>query len=151
MLRIVEDAYDRLRRHGEASYPLECCGVLTGTATEGDRVVRQAIPVENASRGDRRVHYEIAPEDVIRIEREARRGGDEVVGFYHSHPDHPAQWSATDLAEAHWLGCCYVITAIEAGKAAATRSFHLAGSSEENKRFEPEPIEIAEGQPEARS
>ena len=144
MLRIAQDAYDRLRQHGEASYPHECCGVLMGTATGDNRVVRQAIPVENASRGDRRVHYEIAPEDVIRIEREARRGGDQVVGFYHSHPDHPAQWSATDLAEAHWLGCCYVITEVAQGKAAVTNSFLLAGTSEEDKRFEMQTIEVQE-------
>ena len=67
-----------------------------------------------------------------------------IAGFYHSHPDHPAQWSQTDLAEAHWLGCSYVITAVAKGVAAQTNSFRLAGDTEENKRFELEQIEVHE-------
>jgi proteasome lid subunit RPN8/RPN11 len=82
--------------------------------------------------------------ELVRIEREARRQGLEIAGFYHSHPDHPAQWSATDLAEAHWLGCSYVITAVERGKAAATNSFLLDGTTEEDKHFEQQVIEIEE-------
>jgi proteasome lid subunit RPN8/RPN11 len=80
----------------------------------------------------------------VRIAREARNRGLEIAGFYHSHPDHPAQWSATDLAEAHWLGCSYVITEVVAGKAAATHSFALAGQIEEDKRFQHEYIEIVD-------
>jgi len=64
------------------------------------------------------------------------------VGFYHSHPDHPARWSQTDLAEAHWLGCSYVITSVEAGQATETRSFVLAGATEDEKRLEPEKITV---------
>jgi proteasome lid subunit RPN8/RPN11 len=64
------------------------------------------------------------------------------VGFYHSHPDHPARWSQTDLAEAHWLGCSYIITSVEAGQAAETRSFVLTGANEEEKRLEPEKITV---------
>ena len=65
---------------------------------------------------------------------------------YHSHPDHPAQWSATDFAEAHWLGCSYVITAVAQGKATVTNSFLLAGATEEDKRFDQETI-LVEDQP----
>jgi proteasome lid subunit RPN8/RPN11 len=68
----------------------------------------------------------------------------DIAGFYHSHPDHPAQWSQTDLAEAHWLGCSYVITAVAKGVAAQTNSFHLAGDTEENKRFKLETIDVHE-------
>jgi proteasome lid subunit RPN8/RPN11 len=78
--------------------------------------------------------------ELVKIERDARRQGLGIAGFYHSHPDHPAQWSATDLAEAHWLGCSYVITAVAKGKAAVTNSFMLAGATEEDKRFEQETI-----------
>ena len=87
--------------------------------------------------------YHIAPTELIRIQREGRAAGLDIVGFYHSHPDHPAQWSPTDFAEAHWLGCSYVITAVEQGRAAATHSFHLEGASEDDKRFVHEPIEVA--------
>jgi proteasome lid subunit RPN8/RPN11 len=67
-----------------------------------------------------------------------------IGGFYHSHPDHPAQWSPTDFAEAHWLGCSYVITALAQGKATVTNSFLLAGVTEEDKRFEDENIAVIE-------
>jgi proteasome lid subunit RPN8/RPN11 len=82
--------------------------------------------------------------ELVKIEREARSKGLGIGGFYHSHPDHPAQWSPTDFAEAHWLGCSYVITAVEQGKAAVTNSFLLAGVIEEDKRFEDEDIEVIE-------
>ncbi len=80
--------------------------------------------------------------ELIRIQRQARADGLDIVGFYHSHPDHPAQWSTTDFAEAHWLGCSYVITSVEQGKAKVTNSFLLLGTDEENKNFHDESIEI---------
>ena len=82
------------------------------------------------------------PQELVKIQRQARGLGLDIVGFYHSHPDHPAQWSPTDFAEAHWIGCSYVITAVEKGKAAITNSFLLTGTSEEDKKFEDEAIEI---------
>jgi proteasome lid subunit RPN8/RPN11 len=88
--------------------------------------------------------YNIAPVELVQIERQASRLGLDIAGFYHSHPDHPAQWSPTDFAEAHWLGCSYVITAVAQGKATVTNSFLLAGITEEDKRFEQETILIGE-------
>jgi proteasome lid subunit RPN8/RPN11 len=76
------------------------------------------------------------------VQRQARGLGLDIVGFYHSHPDHPAQWSKTDFVEAHWVGCSYIITAVEKGKAATTNSFLLTGTGEEDKQFIDEPIEI---------
>jgi proteasome lid subunit RPN8/RPN11 len=94
----------------------------------------------NASTDSAHNRYSIAPAELIKIEREARRRGHEIAGFYHSHPNHPADWSATDLAEAHWLGCCYVITSVVQGRATVTNSFLLTGRSEEDKHFEPQTI-----------
>ena len=65
--------------------------------------------------------YHIDPRELVRIQRQGHERGLDIVGFYHSHPDHPARWSQTDLAEAHWIGCSYVITAVEHGKAAQTK------------------------------
>ena len=76
------------------------------------------------------------------MQREARERDLDIVGFYHSHPDHPAQWSQTDLNEAHWIGCSYVITSVEQGKAALTNSFALTGSREEDKALVDEEIVI---------
>ncbi len=86
--------------------------------------------------------YNIDPRDLIRIQREGRERGEDIVGFYHSHPDHPAHWSPTDLAEAHWFGCSYVITSVEKGKAALTNSFELTGSDEDDKKLVDEKIEV---------
>src|SRR5436305_1063787 len=84
--------------------------------------------------------YNIDPKDLVRIQREGRERGEDIVGFYHSHPDHPAHWSSTDLAEAHWFGCSYVITSVAKGKAEATNSFQLEGIEEANKKFVDEQI-----------
>ena len=143
MLQLPESVYRQIRRHGEETYPHECCGVLLGTVSGSSKCVAQAVPVRNASSVNKHHHYQIDPAELICVEREARASGLEILGFYHSHPDHPAESSPTDLAEAHWLGCSYAITTVVNGLATETRSFHLAGASEEDKRFEPEEIRLA--------
>jgi proteasome lid subunit RPN8/RPN11 len=134
--------FEAIRAHGEETYPHECCGVLLCAAgSPGDaRAVVAATRAGNTRTDSAHNRYQIAPVELVKIEREARRQGLEIAGFYHSHPDHPAQWSATDLAEAHWLGSSYVITAVANGKAADTNSFLLAGTAEEDKRFEAESV-----------
>jgi proteasome lid subunit RPN8/RPN11 len=135
-LFISNSVYRELREHGEETYPHECCGALLGRPVkEGWRVV-SAVRAGNTRTDSAHNRYNIAPLELVKIEREANRQGLEIAGFYHSHPDHPAQWSPTDFAEAHWLGCCYMITQVSQGKAAVTNSFLLAGTTEEDKRFE---------------
>jgi proteasome lid subunit RPN8/RPN11 len=118
--------------------------VLLGqNSPQGWRVV-SAVRAGNTRTDSAHNRYNIAPAELVKIEREARGQGLSIAGFYHSHPDHPAQWSATDLAEAHWLGCSYVITEVAKGKAAATNAFLLAGATEEEKRFEVQTIQVDE-------
>ncbi len=140
VLRITQSALDALCAHGEQAYPHECCGVLLGYSDAGARVTSCAVRCENARQDSPATRYAIDPHEVVKVQRAARERGLEVVGFYHSHPDHPAHWSPTDLAEAYWIGCSYVITAVERGRATVTNSFLLTGSEEE-KRFEAEEIE----------
>jgi proteasome lid subunit RPN8/RPN11 len=142
VLRLPRAAYDALRAHGEETYPHECCGALLGKPTRDGWLVQAAVRAGNTRTDSAHNRYQIAPIELVRIERDARRQGLGIAGFYHSHPDHPAQWSATDFAEAHWLGCSYVITEVVHGKAAATNSFLLAGTTEEDKRFEQETIQF---------
>lgn len=142
MLRIPFSIYESLRAHGERTYPDECCGVLLGKATGGTNEVQQSIEAGNTRTDSAHNRYQIAPVELIRIQRQARAAGLDIVGFYHSHPDHPAQWSPTDIAEAHWLGCSYVITRVAQGHADVTNSFLLGGTSEDDKRFTDQPIEI---------
>ena len=143
MLRIEYADYEALRAHGEETYPNECCGVLLGknVAEEGNHV-RQIVRAGNTRTDSAHNRYNIAPQELVKIQRQARDLGLDIVGFYHSHPDHPAQWSTTDFAEAHWLGCSYVITSVEQGKAAITNSFLLSGTGEDDKKFEDEAIQI---------
>jgi len=142
VLRLTRAVYDQIRAHGEQTYPNECCGALLGVSTPEGWQIQAAVPAANARTDSAHNRYQIAPIELVKIEREARRRGLGIAGFYHSHPDHPAQWSLTDLSEAHWLGCCYVITAIVGGKATATNSFILAGETEEEKHFEQETIVV---------
>jgi proteasome lid subunit RPN8/RPN11 len=144
MLILPQFVYDQLRRHGEACYPEECCGILIGAFDSGCKAVVRAVATRNASSNPHK-HYEIDAHELIHLLRQAHTERCEVLGFYHSHPDRPAHWSPTDFAEAHWLGFSYVITTIENGMAAATNAFHLAGSTEEDKYFELEKIAIIRG------
>lgn len=150
MLRIGEADYRELRRHGEEAYPHESCGVLLGRAEGEERVVARVARCGNARSDSPRDRYGIDPRELLRLERQGRGRGEDIVGFYHSHPDHPARWSATDLSEAHWVGCSYVITSVAGGKAEATSSFLLDGEDgEASKRFRDEEIRVipAGGEP----
>ena len=133
---------EELRRHGEETYPHECCGVLLGTVQEDERTVADVVRCGNTRSDSPHDRYHIAPEELIAAQRKARKSGWDIVGFYHSHPDHPARWSATDLAEAHWNGCSYVITSVEQGIATRSASFVLRGTGEHDKHFEDEAIEV---------
>jgi proteasome lid subunit RPN8/RPN11 len=142
MLQLTHADYQTLRVHGEETYPHECCGILLGKSQNGTNVVREIRRAGNTRTDSAHNRYHIDPVELIRIQRQARALSLDIVGFYHSHPDHPAQWSPTDFAEAHWLGCSYVITRVAEGKADITNSFRLHGTGEEDKSFADEPIEI---------
>jgi proteasome lid subunit RPN8/RPN11 len=141
-LRIQKTHFEQLWLHGEETYPHECCGVLVGEFDEaGGRTVRSVVKCGNTRTDSPQNRYHISPAELVRIQREAGLAGHDIVGFYHSHPDWPARWSSTDLDEAHWTGCSYVITSVEKGKAVLTNSFLLQGA-EEAKHFEDEAIEV---------
>ena len=141
-LIISRPFFDQLQQHGEETYPHECCGVLVGEFDEtGNNTVKTVVSCGNTRTDSPHNRYHISPVELVRIQRESRAAGYDIIGFYHSHPDHPAQWSSTDLAEAHWTGCSYVITSVEKGKAVFTNSFLLLDEGE-TKRFVYEAIEL---------
>ncbi len=142
VLRVSQAVYESLRAHGQETYPYECCGALLGKPIANGWTIVAAARAGNTRTDSAHNRYHIAPVELVKIQREARTRGLEIAGFYHSHPDHPAQWSPTDFAEAHWLGCSYVITEVVQGKAAVTNSFLLAGTTEEDKQFVHETIEV---------
>ncbi len=143
MIKISRMHYETVRLHGEETYPYECCGVLLGQMHGDVRDVTSVTRCGNTRTDSPENRYHIDPKELVRIQREGRGRGEDIIGFYHSHPDHPAQWSSTDLAEAHWFGCSYMITSIEKGKAVLTNAFELTGTDESNKKLEPEKIEVA--------
>jgi proteasome lid subunit RPN8/RPN11 len=132
-----------MRRHGEETYPHECCGVMVGQGNGDARSVVETVRCGNTRDDSPHNRYNIDPRELVRIQRQSQERGLDIVGFYHSHPDHPARWSATDLEEAHWIGCSYVITSVEKGEAKVTNSFLLVGNTEEDKRFENELIQVS--------
>ena len=142
MLKVTAKDYDEIRRHGEETYPYECCGVLLGQMDGDVRTVTSIARCHNTRTDSPQNRYNIDPKELVRIQRLAREHNEDIIGFYHSHPDHPAQWSKTDLEEAHWIGCSYVITRVAHGKADITNSFELTGTLESDKAFADEKIEV---------
>ena len=114
-----------IRAHAEAAYPEECCGFLLGTLASDECTVRSTYQVQNLSEKSRSRHYTITPDDYQRAGRKAAQEGLDIVGFYHSHPDHPAQPSRTDLAEATFPGYRYVIVSVQNGRSAEFTAWRL--------------------------
>ncbi|HUF48186.1 MAG TPA: pyridoxal-phosphate dependent enzyme [Vicinamibacterales bacterium] len=111
---------DRIRAHGEASYPDECCGALLGRPG----LVEAIEPLDNGAPEARRRRFLVTPGDYLRAERAAAAAGHDLVGFYHSHPDHPAAPSLFDRDHA-WPNWSYVIVSVREGRAADMRSWRL--------------------------
>ncbi|OFW04411.1 MAG: hypothetical protein A3I61_11360 [Acidobacteria bacterium RIFCSPLOWO2_02_FULL_68_18] len=101
---------DAIRRHGAETYPNECCGALVGR----DGAVWAAYALPNTTEEGPRRRFRVRPEDYQDAERQASARGAELLGFYHSHPDHPARPSQYDLDHA-WPSFSYVIVSVRAG------------------------------------
>jgi proteasome lid subunit RPN8/RPN11 len=138
VIRLGDGIVEHVERHGEADYPHEACGLLLGVLDDdGAKRVDEALALANArEEGARHHRFVIRPEDLVRAERAARARGQDIVGIYHSHPDHPDEPSRYDLEHA-WPVYSYVIVSVRAGRAASLRSWELVA---DRSRFEPEPI-----------
>jgi proteasome lid subunit RPN8/RPN11 len=151
-LRISQQHVDAIREHGVREYPNECCGIILGSEVDGAKRVRELAPVRNLrleqaraqevlplaepQRESERNRFLMDPKEVSRVEAEARARGLDIVGYYHSHPDHPARPSEYDREHA-WPWISYVIIRIEEGKPRDYASWVLA---DDRSRFEREPI-----------
>jgi proteasome lid subunit RPN8/RPN11 len=125
-LRIAGDALDAIRRHAAETYPDECCGALIGHAPAPDAApsVLTAVPLPNQTEEGPRRRFLVRPGDYRHAEAQARAAGAELLGFYHSHPDHPARPSQYDLDHA-WPNLSYVIVAVDGGTPGAVASWRL--------------------------
>lgn len=139
-LSIAEQLVGEMERHALAAYPDECCGVLVGhrvvSSAQQRATVRLVIRARNAHTGLRTRRFAIAPEDLVRAHRQARRRGEQVIGYYHSHPDRPALPSNLDRRAAA-PGVSHLILSVRRHRVMACRSWYLpaAGSDFEEERL----------------
>jgi len=143
MLRITKHLQDKINSEGEKAYPNECCGVLLGTLGENEeKSITQILPISNEfSEGEQYHRFLITPENMLDAEKKARSLKLDVLGFYHSHPDHPAKPS--DYDREHALPFySYIITAVEKGKAKDFTSWILR---DDRSAFIAENVIINEG------
>jgi len=129
MIVLTTDVRDEIFAEGERAYPDECCGFLLGddigVPEDGTRLADAVVVVSNARDASEAYHrFEIEPLDFLRAEREAAEEGKDVVGIYHSHPDHPAAPSDYDLEHALPY-YSYVIVSVAQGKAKDLKSWRL--------------------------
>ena len=138
MLELSIEQRTEIAAHGERDYPHECCGLLLGSfENESKKVCAELFPISNArEEAAKRNRFLIRPEELLRGERQAAAMGLEVVGFYHSHPDHPAVPSAYDLEHA-WPVYSYIVVAIRSGQAEDLRSWEMQA---DRTRFSEEEI-----------
>ena len=120
-VRLPVELRAEIRAHGAATYPDECCGVLLGPR---DGSITDTWRLDNNTDLERRRRFLIGPDDYRRAEARAAERGLDIVGFYHSHPDHPAEPSAFDLAHA-WPNLSYVIVSIRGREPREMRSWRL--------------------------
>jgi proteasome lid subunit RPN8/RPN11 len=144
-LILTPQLHRRIEQEGTAAFPKECCGILIGsdveTAQGKERIVEKLVPGKNAFEVDEQYHrFSIDPRAQLKAEREAEAAGMVVLGFYHSHPNHPARPSDYDRDHG-WPFYSYVIVSIMDGKPAAMTSWIL---NEKVNAFEQQTIEVRE-------
>jgi proteasome lid subunit RPN8/RPN11 len=153
-LKLGRGHVEEIRRHGARDYPNECCGVLLGLSEEDEKEVREVVPLHNLRRDPERAQkilpldepekesernrFLIDPLEQLRVEKDARARGLEVVGYYHSHPDHPPRPSQYDREHA-WPWYSYVVVSVVQGQASHVTCWSL---TEDRSRFEAEPMEV---------
>jgi len=126
-----------IRRHAAEAFPDECCGIMGGSAADGVKRVEAVVRLPNGRTDSSHNRY-FAPAEAIRqAEADLRARGLEVIGFYHSHPNAPAEPSAYDLEQATWPWLSYLIVSVQGGRPRGATSWTLA---DDRSGFVPEAI-----------
>jgi len=146
ILSIPASLLDEIRRHGQSAYPEECCGLLIGQADPDAKRVITVRRTANAREDSRHNRFEISPRELLEADQAAIASGLEIIGFYHSHPDHPARPSEFDRGHA-FPGYSYVILRVASGVSAELTSWILradrSGFDEETIEAGKDPAAIA--------
>jgi proteasome lid subunit RPN8/RPN11 len=135
---LSEAVESEIRAHGARDYPHECCGVLLGSVDGETKIVEALEPLQNVHEEGHERRFLIAPLEMFRLEKAARTGGRKILGFYHSHPDHPARPSEYDRDWA-WPWYSYIILAVEGGEPAQMTCWTL---DEERRAFASEEMVV---------
>ncbi len=138
MLRIPKDVMNAIQGHMEETYPHECCGLIIGTIEGQARVAATSWRCGNLNKERAVDRYELDPKDMLAAQKEFQDGLLDIIGIYHSHPDHPSRPSEFDTDHA-WVGWSYMIGSVEKGKVGPVQSWEL---NESEHRFDEERIEI---------
>ncbi|MEZ4645928.1 MAG: M67 family metallopeptidase [Chloroflexota bacterium] len=143
MLQLNNALHEQIQAHGAASYPYEGCGLLLGVVENGRNWVTAVQPLRNVwpDEAEKRERFRIDPDDWRDAEFAALAEGLDIIGIFHSHPDHPPIASPRDLAWASWPGYSYLITEVRQGQPMGSRSWQLAG---DRSGFVEEDVEIDE-------
>ena len=141
ILFIPQEILTRIHQHGEQAYPEEGAGLLLGENKGNEQQVSEILSLTNEREENARHNrYQLSPQDYLRGEELADRMGLDVLGVYHSHPDHPNQPSEFDRQWA-WPNFSYLITSVAQGVAVESRSWRL---NEDRANFSEEKVEIIE-------
>ena|SRR5215472_3660077 len=147
-LTLSHELAQRIREHGAQSFPHECCGALLGRDSAFDpqraepwREVVELVPLVNRREDSPRNRFAVTAQDVLQAEKAAQQQSLDVVGWYHSHPDHPARPSQFDREHA-WPWYSYIIVSVMAGTPAEMTSWRL---NDDRQDYSPELIEIRNG------
>ncbi|MCK5235963.1 MAG: M67 family metallopeptidase [Deltaproteobacteria bacterium] len=120
---VAKEAYEEILTHSKGAYPHECCGMLLGSFNkDGSKNITARAPLTNTNSERANDRYEIDPGEMLMLEKEARKNGLDVVGIYHSHPDHPSRPSQFDR-DRGWPDYSYIIVACEKGVKTEAKSW----------------------------
>ena len=139
MIQMKKEFLDDIEAHGKEGFPNEVCGIILGVSGDEKKEVLQLKRGTNLNKDRTHDRYELDPKDLLQAERDARDSDMDIIGFYHSHPDHPDIPSEFDRERA-WPDYSYIITSIMGGKEASTRSWLL---NDESHIFEEEKIIVS--------
>lgn len=140
MLKIKKEHIEEIKKQGEEGYPYEICGFMLGKIDYENNIreVKEVLQVENQNKERANDRFEISPKDYLKVEDYAEKNGVQIIGIYHTHPDHPDKPSKTDLMFAQ-PDMSYIVMSVNNGKAENWRSWEL---DLEKNEFKGEKVEI---------
>lgn len=131
MIRISGPDLKWMENQSVATYPHECCGLMLGRDQEEGRRVERVVAASNVHEEGHERRYLISPEEMVQFQKQAREADQEIVGFFHSHPDAPARPSQYDLDHA-WPWYTYLIISVSQGEVVEATTWRL---SDDRKEF----------------